>query len=96
MDNNKDVQNALLKTIETRIDNKIKNLKFNYYVDAVICNINTSSNGNGTYDIKYNNVIYTNVPSFQGSQFQVGDVVQILVKHGDWNKKFIDDKVKHN
>ena len=94
--NEKKVQDALLQAIETIIDNKIKNLRFNYYIDAVICNVNSDDNGNNTYDIKYNNVTYRYVPSFQKSQFQVGDVVQVLIKNGDWNKKFIDDKVKHD
>lgn len=95
MDNNKDVQNALLKTIDTMIDNKIKNLGFNYYVDAIINGINTNVNPN-TYDIKCNNAIYKNVPALNGKKYNVGDVVQVLIKNGNWNKKFIDDKSNHD
>lgn len=89
-----DIQNAILKAIEIMIDNKIKKLNFNYYVDAVIKNINTTDT-NETYGILCNGSLYNNVPTLHGRKFEVGDVVQVLIKNGDWNKKFIDDKSNH-
>ena len=90
MDNKKQTQDALLEAIDIMIDRKIKKLGFNYYVDGVI----QSKNDNNTYDVLINNTLYTNIPSKHNFEYLVNDTVQILVKNGDWNKKFIDDKIR--
>lgn len=89
---NKKTQDALLEAIDIMIEQKIKKLKFNYYVDGVIKTKNTSN----TYDVIINGKEYKNVPSKNNFDYSQGDTVQILIKNGDWSKKFIDDKSTHN
>lgn len=79
-------QNAFFQAVNTLIDNKLKKVKFNSYVDGVIQQINTD----GTYKVKINGTDYDNVLSKYRASYQVGDSVQILLKNGDFNKKMID------
>ena len=90
--NEKKMQDALLEAIGVMIDNKLKKLKFNYYVDGVINKVNNDK----TYSVLINGATYENIPSKNNFAYQVGDSVQILIKNGDWNKKFIDDRTAHN
>ena len=92
MNKEKETQEALLETIDIMIANKLKNLGFNYYVNGVI----KEKNADETYNVLINGVIYNNIPSEHKLIYSVGSTVQILVKNGDWNKKFIDDKSYHN
>lgn len=92
MDNNKKTQDALLEAIDIMIEQKIKKLKFNYYVDGVI----QTKNASNTYNVIINGTEYKDVPSKNNFDYSQGDTVQILIKNGDWNKKFIDDKTTHN
>lgn len=92
MNNEKKAQDALLEAIDIMIENKLKKLNFNYYVDGVV----KSKNDDNTYDVLINGVIYKNIPSKNNFQYLVNDTVQILIKNGNWNKKFIDDIVGHN
>ena len=91
----KKTQDALLEAIDIMIENKLKKLKFNYYVDGVIVKAQ-SSQGVVTYDVMINGVEYANVPTKNNLMYSVGDSVQILIKNGDWNKKFIDDRITHS
>jgi hypothetical protein len=90
--NDKGIQEALLKTIDIMIDNKLKNLGFNYYVDGVI----KEKNKDGTYNVLINGVVYKNIPSKNGFAYSINDTVQILIKNGNWSHKFIDDTKNHN
>lgn len=90
MDNKKQTQDAFLEAMGVMIDNKLKNLKFNYYVDGVV----QQAYSDDTYKVSINQTMYDRVPSLHRMDFQVNDVVQILVKNGDWNKKYIVDKTK--
>ena len=92
MDNKKQTQDALLEAIDIMIENKLKKISFNYYVDGVI----QSKNNNNTYDVLINNTLYKDIPSKNNFEYSVNDTVQILVKNGNWNKKFIDDKIGHD
>lgn len=92
MDNNKQAQEALLQAVDIMVDNKLKKINFNYYVDGVI----KKDNGDGTYNVLINGTMYNNIPSEHKLIYSVGSTVQILIKNGDWNKKFIDDKSYHN
>ena len=92
MDNFKQLQEAIINAIDIIIENKLKKLGFNYYVDGVVKEINNDE----TYNVLINGTIYHNIPSKYRLTYSVGDVVQILVKNGDWNKKFIDDVSYHN
>lgn len=86
MNNFKQIQDAIINAIHTIVENKFKNIKRNYYVDGVVKN----KNNDNTYDVLIANVTYKNIPSKYKLNYEVEDIVQILVKNGDWNKKFID------
>ena len=90
MNNKKEIQEAMLQAVDTMIDQKLKTLKFNYYVDGVIQQVHSDN----TYKVSINQMMYDRVPSLHRMDFQINDVVQILVKNGDWNKKYIVDKTK--
>lgn len=103
MDNKKQIQEALLQAVDTMIDNKLKKLNFNYYVDGVIQDgaiksntINSRSNGKNVYDVSINGTVYKNIPSMSKFDYRIGDTVQILIKNGDWNKKYITDMAYHS
>jgi hypothetical protein len=90
MDNKKQTQDAFLQAMDIMIDQKLKNLKFNYYVDGVV----QQAYSDDTYKVLINNTAYDRVPSLHRMDFQAKDAVQILVKNGDWNKKYIVEKTK--
>ena len=92
MSKEKQTQDALLEAIDIAVENKLKKLGFNYYVDGVI----EGKNIDNTYNVLINGEIYNNVPSKNNFEYSVNDVVQVLIKNGNWNKKFIDDKKNHN
>ncbi len=92
MSKEKQTQDALLEAIDIAVENKLKKLGFNYYVDGVI----KGKNIDNTYNVLINGEIYNNVPSKNNFEYSVNDVVQVLIKNGNWNKKFIDDKKQHN
>lgn len=86
-------QKALLDAMDIMIENKLKEkLKFNYYVDGVIQTVNADN----TYNVLINGGTHNNIPTKNGFSYKVGDIVQVLIKNGDWSKKFIDDKKSHN
>jgi hypothetical protein len=85
-------QKALLETINIMIDKRMKDLGFNYYVDGVIKGVNSDN----TYNVLINGTVYNNISSKSNLTYSIGDVVQILIKNGNWDKKFIDDTVYHN
>ena len=96
MKNKKQTQDALLEAIDIMIEQKLKKLKFNYYVDGVIqdgveknVKPKSRSNGKNVYSVLINGTIYKNIPSMNKWDYYKGDVVQILIKNGDWNNKFI-------
>lgn len=93
MNDFKKMQEAIIKAIDTIVNDKLKKIKYNYYVDGIIQN--KSHTGN-SYDVLIANETYKNIPSKHKLKYNVGDVVQILVKNGDWNKKFIDGAVNSN
>lgn len=92
MSNKNKTQNALLEAISIMIDKKLYKLDYNYYVDGVIKTINSDN----TYDVLINNTIYKNIPSKHKLYYSVGDSVQILIKNGNWNKKFINGASHNN
>jgi hypothetical protein len=84
-------QEALLKTIDIMIEQKIKNLGFNYYVDGTVKKVNNDN----TYDVLINGAEYKNIPSENKLSYSINDVVQVLIKNGNWSKKFIADMSNH-
>ena len=92
MDNFKKLQEAIMSAVNTIVDKKLKNIKRNYYVDGVIKN----KNDNDTYNVLINNEVYKDIPSQHKLNYEAEDTVQILIKNGDWNKKFITGTLRHN
>lgn len=99
---NKKTQDALLEAVDIMIDQKLKNLKFNYYVDGVVQDgvvknntVGSRSNGKNVYSVLINGTVYDNIPSMNKLDYYKGDVVQVLIKNGDWNKKFIEGMANH-
>ena len=92
MDNKKQTQDAFLEAIDIMIEQKLKKLKCNYYVDGVI----QEAYEDNTYKVLINNATYDKISCLHRASFQANDVVHILVKNGDWNKKYIVDKIKIN
>lgn len=92
MSNEHKTQEALLQAIDIMINQKLRNLGFNYYVDGVI----KKDNGDGTYNVLINGTTYNSVPAKNNFAYSVSDVVQVLIKNGNWNKKIIDDKIGHD
>ena len=81
------IQEELLKSIDILINAKMKNLKFNYYIEGKII----SSNSGGTYNVDING--FTEVlKARQGLSLSKNDVVLILVPNGNTSFKFIDLK----
>lgn len=85
----KSEQKAILDACRIIVENQIKNLKFNYYIDGII----TKKNDDGTYNIKNSGNTFENIKARTGLALSEGDSVQIMIKNGDFNNKFIDDKM---
>ncbi len=85
----KSEQKAILDACRIIVENQIKNLKYNYYIDGIV----TKKNGDGTYNIKNSGNTFGNIKARTGLILNEGDSVQIMIKNGDFNNKFIDDKI---
>lgn len=85
----KSEQKAILDACKIIVENQIKNLKYNYYIDGVV----TKKNSDETYNIRNSGNIFENVKARTGLTLSEGDSVQIMIKNGDFNNKFIDDKI---
>lgn len=83
-------QKAILDAIDILIDKKLKNLGFNYYINGTIQAINDD----GTYDVKSTDTVFKGLSAKNNEIYCIGDAIQILVKNGDFSKKFIDGKLK--
>lgn len=95
-------QNAILETIDIIVKKRLKNLGFNYYVDGVVQDgvvqdnkLKSRSNGKNAYSVLINGTLYHDIPSMGKLDYCKGDVVQVLIKNGNWNKKFINGMSKH-
>ena len=78
-------QEKLLKAVDTLVAERLKNIGLNYYVDGKISAVNTSN-----YTVLIDGESYT-LKARTGSNFVIGDIVQIIIKNGDTSRKFIDD-----
>lgn len=85
-------QNAILEAIDIIVKKRLRNLGFDYYVDGVITAVNISKN---VYTVLINGVSYENVSAKHKLAYQLNDTVQILIKNGNWKKKFIDGMANH-
>lgn len=85
-------QNAILEAIDIIVKKRLRNLGFDYYVDGVITAVNISKN---IYTVLINGVSYENIPAKHKLAYQLNDTVQVLIKNGNWKKKFIDGMANH-
>ena len=60
-----DINNSLLKSIQTIVNNAIKVAPFNKSRQAQIL----ANNGNGTYTVRLDGVLYNNVPAYPDNKF---------------------------
>lgn len=81
-----DINNSLLKSIQTIVNNAIKVAPFNKTRQAQIL----ANNGNGTYTIKLDGVLYNNVPAYPTDMFmKVGNIVKVVVPGNQYSHMYI-------
>lgn len=88
MDKNK-IQQQLLESMKILIQEEIKKLKITYIIEGVVQK-QLSSN---LYEILYNKEIYS-AKVFDSKVYNVNDVVDVLVRNGDFSEKIILWKVR--
>lgn len=76
----------VIESMQTLIDSKINNLKFNKKRKAVI----QSLNEDGTVDITINDEVFENVDVRVGLLPQVGEVVKVEIPNNSIRDMFID------
>lgn len=82
-----DINNSLLKSIQTIVNNAIKVAPFNKTRQAQIL----ANNGNGTYTIKLDGVLYNNVPAYPTDIFmKVGNIVKVVVPGNQYSHMYIE------
>lgn len=81
-------EKALLDTIDIMIQERLKRLSFNYYIEAKVETVN----GNGTYNVEWNGKVLNNIKARNGLTLNVGDIVLVSVVNGNFSNKFIDLK----
>lgn len=82
------IEKAILDTIDIMIQERLKKLSFNYYIEAKIETVNAD----GTYNIEWNGTVLNNVKARNGLTLNVGDIVLVCVVNGNFSNKFIDLK----
>lgn len=85
-------QKALLQSMQILIDSRLDKIGRNYYISGII----TAIDDKGGCDVLCSDHTYTGVRVRNGLVLQVGDAVQVLIKNGDFNQKFIDDKLYYD
>ena len=80
-----DKKEILMESIDILIAERLKNFKYNYYVEGVVI----EGNLDGTYNIRINNEIST-LYAREGLSLQVNDIVMILVINNNYSQKIID------
>ncbi len=78
------IREEIFKSIDILVDEKLKRLRFNYMVNGLI----TEVIDNGTYKVDIFNREDI-IKSMNGTQYQVGDVVYIVV----WNNNYSDKTI---
>ena len=73
-----------LEAIEIMIDEKLKGLKFCYIIDGTITEVVNAN----TYKVNIFDSISA-INSMNGNQYIVGDIVEIMVRNGNYSDKKI-------
>ena len=79
-------EDYIIDAIETVVNKRLKEIRFNYYIEGKIL----TDNGDGTYDVEYNQQTLSSVKARSGLILAVGNIVFICVVNGDFSNKFID------
>lgn len=82
------IEKAILDTIDVMIQERLKRLSFNYYIEAKIETVNDD----GTCNIEWNGTVLNNIKARNGLILNVGDIVLVCVVNGNFSNKFIDLK----
>lgn len=82
-----EAEDNIIESILIAIEESLKRLSFNRYVDGVI----QSVNDDGTYDVKINSGT-SKLKPLREATYKVGDVVFVLVKNNNYSFKYIDCK----
>lgn len=88
MNNKKKIMDNLVTGILKLIDSRIRETKFNYSVYGTI----QSQNEDGSYNVKINNLTYT-VKTINGTTYNPGELVLIVVVNNNFSFKYIVGKV---
>lgn len=82
------IESLILNAVDIVLEQKLKGLRFNYTIEATI----NQNLGSGKYNITNNNETFT-AYSKNGSSYVIGDVVDVLIRNGDFSNKIILWKV---
>lgn len=82
------INHWILDAINNLIKKALKTAKFDYTFSGKIL----TDNGNGTYDVLYNDQTLNNVKSKDGLSLLVNDIVYIRVVQNNFSEKYIDCK----
>jgi hypothetical protein len=83
-----ELQQSLIKTIDIMIEERFKELKFSYHVEAKISTVNVD----GTYNVEIIGQPLNNIKARPSNTYIVGDIVYILIINGNFSNKVIDFK----
>lgn len=81
-------QEKIIESIDELIKKKLKELKFNYTLEAKITKIMSPID----YEISYQNKTY-GVKSINNQEYLVGDLVYVMVLNGDFSNKIVLSKI---
>jgi len=79
----------ILEAIDIMVQERLKELKFNRYIQVKI----TVDNGNNTYDVLYNNQTIPNVKVRAGLTLSVNDICYCMIPNNQFSLLFLDCKV---
>ena len=82
----------VIESMQTLIDSKINNLKFNKKRKAVV----QSLNQDGTVDITINDDVFENVEVRTGLLPQVGEVVKVEIPNNSIRDMYVDTALKNS
>lgn len=79
-------EESIFNAIDTIINRRLKDLKFNYYIQGKVLAINP----NGTVNIDYHNQTIPNVKVKAGVNLSVNNIVYVCVPNNELSFLFVD------
>lgn len=80
------INDSILEAIDIMVQERIKNLNFNRYIQVQV----TVVNANGTYNVTYKGQTITNVKARPGSTFAVNNVCWACIPNNEFSFLFLD------